>query len=445
MLFFVLQLQFAIKGSNAIPGNVQSGKGAGGTGNSENGNVSIELATGTQDTNGIEYPVQFDLPTNEIHENAENENDPKDDDEEEDVVEDNDPQDEEDVVNESETKEDETTKVPSVQSRPVSLSKIPSREYSHFELVMPRATKQTSTSFGDLVSNPHSPDSDRMANFMLRSSQPLRPKTVSRQSAANSDDFSTDWIDINSEISGSSRIAKMIYSSSHLEGEQGLPSITFDFLCEFLEANLEKIMCEDELLLICKRIVLERETLLKALKDLPLFIKNHGQDHNASCIYNILFSYLGHSEESFKELLLNVDKENGSESSRCSSRESNFSIETTATNSAANSQTNSPHPNAKSSSFEEEGRVAEGKSVDTEMADTEISELPDKFPIYSNTKLFGKQYIVRPGMGFHHAGGYMHLPFGHLIVKDFPRREQRVKTTPIPEQSGNGDIIEEID
>lgn len=177
----------------------------------------------------------------------------------------------------------------------------------------------------------NSPDSssDRLNYSMLQSNFPhLRPKTISRQSLSSSgggDILDSEWIEIDSGFSGSSRIAKMIFSM-RLVNDQELQPITYDQLCKFLDELSDKEMCEQELLIICKRITKGSETLMKALKDLPLYIQTTRFNQNAIKINSILFSYLSNSDKCYLDLLNNEQNENGSGSSRCSSRGSDSSI-----------------------------------------------------------------------------------------------------------------------
>lgn len=288
-LFLVLQIQFAIKGSNAVPGNSHPSSSS----------SPSEVVTLPQPSDNEEVP-DFDLPTlftDDLNE----------------VV----PEDTSDInVDNFDTgNADGELKI------------------SH---VIP--LRQTEIDLSCFESSPGSA-AEELGYSMLRSTYLLRPKTHSRQSnSANSggltpgSDF--EWVDENSVVSGSSRLAKILIKSV-LEKE--LKPIRFDELCEYLEATSSMEMNESELMVTCKRIIIDNDNFVKTLKDLPLFINTHIENKNAIRINSILYSYLGHSGD---EILGSDDEyEQGSGSSRCSKRGSDSTIES----SPATSRTNSPN------------------------------------------------------------------------------------------------------
>lgn len=448
VLIFLIQIQFVIKGSNAIPGNVHAS-----TLKSDKADVEV-----IGELNVIEHPLQFGETVNEptieteitsfdlsetIDDTTKMVELPL--------------QNEEAAIDESEVTAFEGW---DAMSDPRSLDD-KQKQPMELELIVPKVRHSHQLSFEE-NSSVQIPHADRLAYSMLASSYPLRPKTFSRQSVTNSEDNTADglergWIlDINSEISGSSRIAKLIYSSNSFVVDKELQPISFDFLCSYLEANIGKKMCEDELLLICKRIVIEKESLVKAFEDLPLFIRNHEQDCNASSIYRILNSYLGHSEESFKQSLYDEETDdNGCESSRCSGRESDFSFET---NSVVTSQSNSPTPYQIRSppllddvNGANDVKEAEKTEIELELSSQE-SLNTEKVSTSSNSFTFSASYlpnrqIVRSKLGFFPNSAYVSRYTAMATMnKDFGnnKRNAIAELDELEEESGN-ETIEEVD
>lgn len=292
ILLFVLQVQFVIKGSNAFPGNSQGRKkeesmmgGTGTTTTTTTTSIQIDDTINASNTSELDIGViNFEESSYQIEQQQSQ------------------PQEQQQQINQHE-----------------------------FELVVPRAIS------GKLLKleETQSPDSDVSENYgfpTLRTS--LRPKSVSRQSCGYNSGSQTpgadDWIDVssqNSEYSSSSRIAKMIYSSNAFTTDTKITAISFNLLCSYLEETGDKEMCEEDLMLICQRVIADYDTFVKALKDLPLFIKNYKYNQNAVKINSILYSYLSHSSECFKDILTHEHMEHGSVSSRCSSRGTDSTID----------------------------------------------------------------------------------------------------------------------
>ena len=289
VLFFVLQVQFAIKGSNAVPGNSHGRTNRNGQGLEMNDNSGDAVNT---------FGNVIEESSNNGGFNGEN------------------------TLNNDEM--DLAIEIPN--------------QKQDFKLIVPQPKARTANICNlDITESTEteteSYHSDRLEYSMLKSTFPLRPKSLSRQSACNNSGDQTpgldrDWVDINTEVSDSSRLARKIYSTNLFAKEDvEIEPISFDALCTFLEETAEKEMDESDLLLICKRIIKDPETFIKALKDLPLFIKNYLYNKNAIKINSILYSYLGHSGEYFKDLITVENMENGSGSSRCSSRGCGSTIE----------------------------------------------------------------------------------------------------------------------
>lgn len=323
-LFFVLQFQFAIKGSNAIPGNVQV-----------KSKVEREVERKVEDVQ-----VQSEVASNPV--------------ESDDVV----------VTNFEENCE------------------------SHeIPLIAPSVIRATRL---EIVT-----DGTEIA--ISEPNYSMRPKSISRNSVGNNSSDGSDWVEINSQysgFSGSSRIARMIYSATSFVQDAELLPISFDALCSYLEVNEEKEMCEDELLLLCKRIIKEPETFVKALKDLPLFIQNYRYNQNAVKINSILYSYLGYSGECYKDLIEIENMENGSGSSRCSSRGSDSTIETPLNSPLSNSRTSTPSPKSTklktSSHIEETGHQFESSSMSRVLE--EINEAQAHVPHIPKPPMLGHNY-----------------------------------------------------
>jgi hypothetical protein len=281
ILLFILQVQLIIKGSNAFPGNSQ-GRDHDGSKKDVTVNTSVEAANESSDTGNTGGDAgDFGINVNNFE------------------------------------FEEASNRLEQQQGEEKSM------QLSSVELVAPRPIN------GNLINLEitESPDSDRNSFTMLRAS--LRPKSISRQSGCQTP-VSDDWIDVSSqasEYSSNTRIAQMIYSTASIVTDNDFDPISFDSLCSLLEETADKEMGEDELLLICKRVISNSDTLIKALKDLPLFIKNYRHNQNAVKINSILYSYLAQSNECFKDILSQDYLEHGSVSSTCSSRGTESTIE----------------------------------------------------------------------------------------------------------------------
>lgn len=291
ILLFVLQVQFVIKGSNAFPGNSQGRTNEesmmGGTGTTT---TTFNQIDDTSNTSELDIGViNFEEVTNQLEQQQSQ------------------PQEQQQQVNQQHG-------VP-----------------NELELVVPRARSGKHISLEET----ESPDSDVSESYdfpTLRTS--LRPKSLSRQSCGYNSGTQTpgvdDWSVVssqNSEHSSSSRIARMIYSSNAFTADTKIKAISFNDLCSLLEITADKEMCEEELMLICQQVIADCDTLVKALKDLPLFIKNYKYNQNAVKINSILYSYLSHSSECFKDIQTHELMEHGSVSSRCSSRGTDSTID----------------------------------------------------------------------------------------------------------------------
>ena len=91
------------------------------------------------------------------------------------------------------------------------------------ELIVPKAR-------GSLLLNVEYPDSfGRLKYSMMKSAHPLRPKTISRQSCG-SGDLDRDWVDVDTELSCSSRLAKSIYCENPLFYDTDVLPMNFDDL-----------------------------------------------------------------------------------------------------------------------------------------------------------------------------------------------------------------------
>ena len=293
-VFFLLQIQFAIKGSNAVPGNSHP--------NSSLQPISKRPQEPSLQSTDVEEVTNFE----QFALNASQQND---------LTQDLMAQD----TNENSSLDDQNLKV---ENDEIALSH-----------VFPRRPVPVDI-FDSILSS-----ADVLGLPMLESSYPLRPKTVSRQSnSANSgeqtpgNDF--ELIDENSVLSGSSRLAEMLYKKDKLINQSELIPLKFDELCDFLEANENVDMLEPELILICRRIIIQSENYVKALKDLPLFIGTHFDNKNAIKVNSILYSYLSRSG---KEILGSDDD---SASSRCSRRGTDSTIESSSGSSGINSPDN---------------------------------------------------------------------------------------------------------
>ena len=309
-LFFILQIQFVIKGSNAIPGNSHPNSSSS---SSRNIKPAQTQPTNTEQLTEADEVSDFDQAT--LAENVQSGN----------------------AINEF---------VEKSQKIVVEPMNIDMGELKATELVVPRAIPMRLAGF-ETINYDSSPDFAEKLGFSM-----MRPKSVSRQStSANSGDqtpgYDFEWVEENSVKSGCSRIARLLKKKEKKEKkeaqlvlEEELKTITFDELCEYLEATPEVDMHEDELVIICRRIIISSETFVKALKDLPLFINTHTENKNAIKINSILFNYLAQSSEDF--IGSDDDLEQGSVSSRCSRRTANSSIESTPMSSRTNTPKGSP-------------------------------------------------------------------------------------------------------
>lgn len=280
VLLFVLQINFSIKGSNAFPGNSHV------TTTRENDLQTTDILPPTTDALNREENSQFDqLSTLNFEQHSLNE----------------------------------------------ELSNVETLEIGNAKVIVPQfvPAKHVNIDLSNIDTN--FDVAEQLGYSVMKSSFPLRPKSVSRQSnSVHSGELTPghdfECIDYNSEYSStSSHLAKLLFRKNqivHEEKEEDIRSIKFDDLCEYLEITVDIKMDELELVLICKRIIVDSETYAKALKNLPFFINIHPKNENAKRINSILYSYLGQSGE---EILVSDDDSLGS---ICCGRSSSSTIKT---------------------------------------------------------------------------------------------------------------------
>ena len=399
LLFFVLQIQFIIKGSSAIPGNSQ-----GRTHEESKGDTpETTLETGVDNQlNDASNTSDWGINVNNFEEES-NQQQPK--------------------------------------------------QPHELELVAPRARNGNTLS----LEMTESPDSDRLEYSLAKSSTApplLRSKSVSRQSGGYNSGSQTpgidhDWVDIDSqasEFSNSSRIARMIYSTNSIVTDEEISPISFNFLCSYLEETADKEMCEDELLLLCKRVIAESDTFIKALKDLPLFIKNYKYNQNAAKINSILYSYLSQSSECFKDLLSHENLENGSASSRCSSRGTDSTIESPPnspiTDDQSYPQSISNIRNASTSPRSEDDKDISSNSVIEEInrVQSHVPHIPQ--PNFFGNMLHGNHLSYMPQTTYSRFG-LRPMQARSLL---YPLQEEsKTRTLSSEDESSSPSLIEEVD
>lgn len=408
-LFFILQIQFVIKGSNAIPGNSHPNSSSS---SSRNIKPAQSQPTNTEQFTEADEVSDFDQAT--LAENVQNGN----------------------AINEFVEEASQKIVV-----EPINIDM---GEMKATELVVPRAIPMRLGGFEN-INYESSPDFAERLGFSM-----MRPKSVSRQStSANSGDqtpgYDFEWIEENSVKSGSSRIARLLKKKeAQLVPEEDLKTITFDELCEYLEATPEVDMHEDELVIICRRIIISSETFVKALKDLPLFINTHTDNKNAIKINSILFNYLAQSCEDF--IGSDDDLEQGSGSSRCSRRTANSSIESTPMSSRTNTPKGSPTEVRESDQY---AHVAEHGSM--RVLD-EINIAQSHVPHVFQPSLTHDGFFMRGHMGyvppaaFIRTTGFKVFPsskWSHLYTLTEEARD--TKQTADNDEEDDGLKIEELD
>lgn len=218
------------------------------------------------------------------------------------------------------------------------------------ELVAPKALAAGSDlNFGDEV--------ETLAYSMLKSIFPLRAKSHSRQgnSGEHTPGFDYDWADTNSEVSFSSGIAGKLL----LPDDRKFRPMSFGELCDQLEASWNVPMDEEELLIICRRIIRD-DHLVKAL-NLPNHLKDYESNLNAPKICDILYAYLAQS---------------GDLMSRSTSRNSHSTIDTPP---------NSPIGRWNSPDLEQQklpSLIPDGCEIDNVPAVEVVEEIPKSHPFH---------------------------------------------------------------
>lgn len=336
------------------------------------------------------------------------------------------------------------------------------------ELVAPRARNGNALNH-EMTENP---DPDNLNYSMIKSPSAilLRPKSISRQSGGYNSGSQTpgidhDWVDIDSqasEFSSSSRIARMIYSTNSIVTDEKILPISFNFLCSYLEETADKEMGEDELLLICKRLIIETDTFIKALKDLPLFIKNCKYSHNAIKINSILYSYLSQSSELFKDLsqssecfndLSNEMFEKGSASSRCSSRGTDSTIESPP-NSPVNEDGNYTPSISKIRNASTSPRIEDNNDISSNSVLEEINRVQSHVPhtthILQSPSYFGN-IMYGNHLGYIPQTAYSRIGLRPIQIRSslYPLQEEsKTRTISSEDESSpvlGSNLIEEVD
>ena len=307
ILFLILQFQLSIKGSSAIPGNVQMTE-------STEMNFPIPSTLNPQPRSRSPQPVNNTEKIEESKpENCEpdfNLNFEK----------------ESESPDSNEKRKETVHEYVSESSPTVQLSlgaPVPVKS------LRPKVSKSAlnihSNSKGDLAEEEEL-DFVKLANSLFVSN--IRTSVFSRQSHSVTSGLDTpmtdDWIDleINSMISGTSSVAKRLNENTGIVKNEEIVPIDYDKLCLLLEATADKRMSKEELLWNCKRIIAKDETLLLAWKNLPIFMATINDKFNAKSILSILELY-----KRKKEAVVSLNDENdlGSDDSRCPFEE-NYSI-----------------------------------------------------------------------------------------------------------------------
>ena len=252
----------------------------------------------------------------------------------------------------------------------------------------------------------------------------LRPKTHSRQSHGDGEDTSTgydiDWPDTISDDSSNSNIAHKLI----LPDDKKYDPITFEELCAYLESIAGIPATEEEILVICRRIV-KMDDFVKAL-NLPIYLRGYELNINAIKVHDILYSYLGQS---------------GDLMSRCSSRASHSSTIETPPNSPiqtppispiVHSRNDSPDPEQLCSSIPED-------SIEQQPVIEIVQEIPKGRP-HTNSHL---NFFIRGSVSALPSGSFTR--FGFRNFPPFANHKFSLDSVKEERFDSTESIINEID